>query len=225
MYNEYPQIEIANDLYMNDNVNGNSPYYARMSGTSMATPFVSATAALLMQQNPEITPDQVKARLMLTADKTTFPATSSYTDPSTGIIYKETYDIFTIGAGYLNVGNALFSTALAPPGVIERRFTRAGQDECGRLDFRLGGEHGMGQFDSMGIEHRLGIEHGMGQLDGVGIEHRLGQFAAGDRAPFGDRRPIVRMSSNRQTRSVGWRHLLTQAIIVRCDPTSCDLFS
>jgi serine protease AprX len=54
----------------------------------MATPYVSAAAVLLIQQNPSLTPDQVKARLMLTAVKTAFPATSSYKDPATGITYK-----------------------------------------------------------------------------------------------------------------------------------------
>jgi serine protease AprX len=44
--------------------------------------------------------DQVKARLMKTASKT-FPAYTSYTDPTMGITYTTQYDVFTIGAGYL----------------------------------------------------------------------------------------------------------------------------
>src|SRR6266849_2592947 len=78
----------------------------------MATPVVSGAGALLLQQYPNLTPDQVKARLMKTASKT-FPASSTVTDPITGITYTDYYDIFTIGAGYVNIASALANGDLA----------------------------------------------------------------------------------------------------------------
>jgi len=83
-----------------------SPQYLRLSGTSMATPVVSGAVALMLQKDPGLTPDTLKARLMKTAYKT-FPSASTATDPSTGQTYTSYYDIFTIGAGYLDVAAAL----------------------------------------------------------------------------------------------------------------------
>jgi serine protease AprX len=60
--------------------------YFRMSGTSMAAPVVSGAAALLIQSNPNLSPDQVKYRLMATANK-------SWTG----------YSPTTAGAGYLDI--------------------------------------------------------------------------------------------------------------------------
>ncbi len=78
----------------------------------MAAPAVSGAVALLLQAQPNLSPDQVKARLMKTAYKT-FPLYSSYTDPVTGITYTDQYDVFTVGAGYLDIQAALTSTDLS----------------------------------------------------------------------------------------------------------------
>jgi serine protease AprX len=89
-----------------------SPDSFCLSGTSLAAPYVSGAAALLLQKNPSLTPDQVKARLMKTADK--LPATTTVSvDPVTGIQYVSENDIFTVGAGYLDVPAALSSTDLS----------------------------------------------------------------------------------------------------------------
>lgn len=77
--------------------------YLTLSGTSLAAPLVAGAAALMLQQDPQLTPADVKSRLMLTAGK-------------------DGYLPFETGAGYLDVQAALTSTehagsALSPRAV------------------------------------------------------------------------------------------------------------
>jgi len=64
-------------------------YYAAASGTSMATPHVSGTVALMLEANPALTPDEVKSRLESSA--TPMPGTARH----------------EAGAGYLNAFEAV----------------------------------------------------------------------------------------------------------------------
>jgi serine protease AprX len=77
-----------------------SAKYLRLSGTSMAAPVVSGAVALMLEAQPDLSPDTVKARLMLAADKWAFPDGGG-ADPC------------TFGAGYLNIPAALNNTAVA----------------------------------------------------------------------------------------------------------------
>jgi len=54
--------------------------YATLSGTSMATPMVSGAVALLLQAEPNLTPDQVKYRLMNTGSPIYFNGEYPYLD-------------------------------------------------------------------------------------------------------------------------------------------------
>jgi serine protease AprX len=99
---QYPGNIIAPSTYGST---GASEYFT-LSGTSMATPVVSGTAALMIGANPSLTPDTVKARIMLTASKT-FPLSSVAVDPTTGMSYVDFYDIYTIGAGYADTYKAV----------------------------------------------------------------------------------------------------------------------
>lgn len=84
IYSTYPS-------YMND-PEGNSydAAYARIQGTSMAAPHVAGAAALILQENPEFTPFDVKAALM-----------------NTSVDLKEEYSVYEMGAGRINAYGAV----------------------------------------------------------------------------------------------------------------------
>jgi serine protease AprX len=106
---------ILYSYYQNPSSKGYSANYYRLSGTSMAAPMVSGAAALMLNKDSRLSPDAIKARLMKTATKN-FPQESTAVDPITGIMYTSQYDIFTVGAGYLDVWGALNSTDSVPAG-------------------------------------------------------------------------------------------------------------
>ena len=95
---------------------GYSKQYYIMNGTSMATAVVSGAVADLLQAAPALTPDQVKMLLMQTASKT-FPTVSTVVNSTTGQIYTSYYDIFTVGAGYLDLKAALALVNQVPTGL------------------------------------------------------------------------------------------------------------
>jgi len=101
----FPGNEVAGNHTSHD--------YFSLSGTSMAAPAAAGGVALLLQQNPALTPDQIKARLMKTAYKT-FPTSTTAVDTTTGQTYTAYYDLFTVGAGYMDVAAALANNDLAP---------------------------------------------------------------------------------------------------------------
>ncbi|HXM41775.1 MAG TPA: S8 family peptidase, partial [Bryobacteraceae bacterium] len=107
----YPTTLTENSYYESGNPAGTSATYFCLSGTSMATPVVSGAAALLIQKSPSLTPDQVKARLMKTATKT-FSLYTSAQDIIHHFTYNNISDLFTIGAGQVNIAAALGNTDL-----------------------------------------------------------------------------------------------------------------
>lgn len=75
--------------------------YFEMSGTSQAAGVVSGVVALMLTQDPALTPDQVKCRLMDSAH-------AAFNNNG-----ELTYSVFQQGSGLVNVADALTSTASA----------------------------------------------------------------------------------------------------------------
>ncbi|HEY0604507.1 MAG TPA: S8 family serine peptidase [Herpetosiphonaceae bacterium] len=85
------------------------PYYTVANGTSMAAPHVSGTIALMVQANPNLTPDVIKRVLINTA--TPLPD----------------YQEYAAGAGYLNARKAV-ETAKQIKNVRKYRDPRTGEE-------------------------------------------------------------------------------------------------
>jgi serine protease AprX len=91
--------------------------YFRMSGTSVSAPIVSGAVAILLQDEPSLTPDQVKYRLMATANKTW-----------TG------YNALKAGAGYLDIYAAQDNDLSTNTGTMASQcFAGRGPDHLGRV--------------------------------------------------------------------------------------------
>jgi serine protease AprX len=108
---------LAKAATLTDNIAGtpDTQNYFTLSGTSMAAPVVAGTAALILQKDPTATPDTIKARIMKTADKK-MARGYIFVDPATGVGKYLQHDIFTVGAGYVNVQAAVSSTEVVASG-------------------------------------------------------------------------------------------------------------
>jgi serine protease AprX len=110
--------------------------YFSMGGTSQATAVVSGIAALILSENPSLTPDQVKYRLMHTA--------LLWTDPTT---QEAGYSLWQQGAGRVNAYDAVFATTTES--------ANSGLDIQADLNDPTGGYEGYTYFDEATNTFRL----------------------------------------------------------------------
>ena len=97
--------------------------YKISSGTSFAAPHVAGTAALILQKNPELTPQEVKSILMTTTD----------------MVYDQFNDRFPIdvsGNGRVNASNAISADLIIMPPNIIFDLSSANQIQTKDLEIR-----------------------------------------------------------------------------------------
>ena len=115
---------VPDDSYTVGGTSAPSSAYMQLSGTSMAAPVVAGAAALMLQANPTLSPDTVKARLMVSADKWAQP--------------DGTADPCTFGAGYVDIPAALQSSVTVPAGAYALSPTLS-QDSQGNVYLNAAG--------------------------------------------------------------------------------------
>jgi len=127
--------------------------YLSLSGTSMATAVVSGTAALLLQANPSLTPNAVKAIIEFTAQ--VYPG----------------YDALTEGAGFLNAyGAAQLARVLGlPPDAPERSTATDWSRQIIWGNQRVGG----GQLSASGGAWSSGVSWGQARSGGENVSWGL----------------------------------------------------
>jgi serine protease AprX len=110
LWNEKPQMRLWGTV-----PTATEPYLS-LTGTSMAAPVVSGTIALMLQANPNLTPDVVRTILQHTAEA------------------RAGYDTFTQGAGFLNAREAVTLAQSMASGAVLDTAPRAGVDATPNLE-------------------------------------------------------------------------------------------
>ena len=95
----YPALRVKQGEFRDDPATAQTDsLYFQMSGSSMAAGVVSGMAALMLQADPSLSPDTLKARLMKSAEK------------------RLVYDVFSEGAGFADLRAALAESGVAQSG-------------------------------------------------------------------------------------------------------------
>ncbi|KAJ3215643.1 hypothetical protein HDU67_000177 [Dinochytrium kinnereticum] len=114
--------------------------YAIMSGTSMATPIVSGSAAFLLSRRPDLSPSDIRTLLVNTAAG---DAKDPVGSPALPVM---------AGSGILRVSSALISPVIVRPASIAFGYVHTGQEVKSHVVFEWIGGYGMSTQYSIHIE-------------------------------------------------------------------------
>ena len=116
-----PDIVAPGAFINTTNPGGN---YKIVSGTSFAAPHVAGTAALILQKNPQLTPEELKSILMTTSDMVSNE-------------YNERFPVEVAGSGRINAAKAIDSELIIiPPNLI---FNLSGYNQIQTKDLEITG--------------------------------------------------------------------------------------
>ena len=116
-----PDIVAPGAFINTTNPGGN---YKIVSGTSFAAPHVAGTAALILQKNPQLTPEELKSILMTTSDMVSNE-------------YNERFPAEVAGSGRINAAKAIDSELIIiPPNLI---FNLSGYNQIQTKDLEITG--------------------------------------------------------------------------------------
>jgi len=173
---------ITQGMYSTRQLLKDSNKYFRLSGTSMAAPVIAGAVALLLEKNPALTPDTIKARLMLTADKRAHP-------DGTG-------DACTFGAGSLNIPAALASTVAATRPALSPALYRDGLGNVNvRMDRVLWSENGLWGTNADGLRVLWGERVIWGENTLLNSNVLWGENVWSDRVIWGETSSAVDLTS------------------------------
>jgi serine protease AprX len=145
------------------------PFYTQISGTSMATPFIAGTIALMLDADPTLTPDEIKQIITETASKM-----PGYEDHEVGAGYVNSFaavdKVFNRSKGYANFQNTSFNAVFGEERPATQNFHIAfnpavsGTTSTNATNFTV--EEGMSVLD-VSAEVDTDAEEGTGNLVGL----------------------------------------------------------